>query len=91
MKLSQFRTPQLAGWRDARLKTVAASSFIRDVNWLRNACAVARKEWKWLEHNPFDGLRLPKRSRAAHPARCAAGGQADLPCAELPHRARSKD
>lgn len=71
MKLSQFKTPDLAKWRDARLKSVAASTVTRDINWLRNAFAVARKEWKWLEHNPFDGLRLPRdpapRSRRVEP------------------------
>lgn len=76
MKLSQFKTPQLAGWRDARLKTVSASSVTRDINWLRNAFAVARKEWKWIEYNPFDGLRLPRdpapRSRRVHPAEVKA-------------------
>lgn len=71
MKLSQFKTPQLAAWRDARLKTVSTSSVTRDINWLRNAFAIARKEWKWIEHNPFDGLRLPRdpapRSRRVTP------------------------
>lgn len=59
MKLADFKTPQLAEWRDARLKKVSASSVVRDINLLRNVFIIARKEWHWIEHHPFDGLKIP--------------------------------
>ncbi|MGS1071479.1 tyrosine-type recombinase/integrase [Burkholderia glumae] len=71
LPLLQFTTPVLGAWRDARLAKVAAASVQRDVNWLRNACYVARREWHWMEHNPFDGFRHPgegePRSRRVDP------------------------
>lgn len=59
MRLSDFKTPQLAEWRDARLKKVSASSVVRDINLLRNVFIIARKEWHWIGHHPFDGLKIP--------------------------------
>jgi integrase len=59
LKLADFKTPQLAEWRDARLKKVSASSVVRDINLLRNVFIIARKEWHWIDHHPFDGLKIP--------------------------------
>jgi integrase len=59
LPLSEFNTPQLAEWRDARLKKVAPSSVVRDINLIRNAFITARKEWHWIQHHPFDGLKIP--------------------------------
>jgi integrase len=59
LPLSEFNTPQLAEWRDARLKKVSASSVVRDINLIRNAFIIARKEWHWISHHPFDGLKIP--------------------------------
>ena len=69
-KLSEVKTPDLAGWRDARLngfygpdgrkvRAVSAASVLRDIAWLSNAFKVARSEWQWMTHKPFDGLRMP--------------------------------
>jgi len=60
LPLSEFKTPQLAQWRDARLKVVTPGSVNRDINLLRNAFSIAREEWHWMEHNPFKGFRPPK-------------------------------
>ncbi|CAB3916276.1 MULTISPECIES: tyrosine-type recombinase/integrase [Achromobacter] len=80
--LSQFTTPDLANWRDTRMKgftapdgrtirPVSTASVQRDINWLRNAFSIARKEWHWLSHNPFEGLRTlaepPPRARRVNP------------------------
>lgn len=27
---------------------------------LSSVCTVARKEWQWMSHNPFDGVKMPK-------------------------------
>jgi integrase len=68
--LSDIKTPLLVAWRDARLqgftapdgtyvKAVTPASILRDINWLRNAFSVARLEWQWMEHKPFDGFKIP--------------------------------
>ena len=82
LPLAQLTTPLLGKWRDTRLAgymapsgkevlKVAPASVQRDVNWLRNACSVARLEWHWMEHNPFEGFRHPgesaPRDRRVHP------------------------
>ncbi|OWT61984.1 tyrosine-type recombinase/integrase [Candidimonas nitroreducens] len=71
LTLAEFDTPHLAEWRDARLEKVQPASVNRDVNLIRNVFTKARKEWKWMEHKPFDGLDLPPdgppRDRRIHP------------------------
>jgi len=71
LTLAEFDTLHLAEWRDARLEKVQAASVNRDVNLIRNVFTKARKEWKWMESNPFDGLDLPPdgppRDRRIHP------------------------
>ena len=59
-------TPQIAEWRDNRLKTVSASTVVREANLLRNLFNLARREWKWIDHNPFDGVKLPKENAPRH-------------------------
>ena len=59
-------TPQIADWRDTRLKTVSASTVVREANLLRNLFNIARKEWRWLDHDPFMGVRLPKENAPRH-------------------------
>jgi len=59
LSLDELTTPVLGKWRDARLKAVATGTVQRDVNWLRNACTIARQEWHWMTHNPFEGFRHP--------------------------------
>jgi len=60
MKLAEFKTPQLAEWRDARLKKVKPGSVVRDINLIRNVFYTARDEWHWLTHNPFAGFKVPQ-------------------------------
>lgn len=64
--LLEIDTPQIAEWRDHRLKTVSASTVVREANLLRNLFNVARKEWKWIDHAPFDGVKLPKENEPRH-------------------------
>lgn len=75
MTLDQVKTPNLAQWRDARLKgfvrsdgekimPVSNASVQRDLSWLRNAFNVARKEWHWIESDPFEGFKRPAESAA---------------------------
>jgi integrase len=60
LKLAEFKTPQLAEWRDARLKKVKPGSVVRDINLIRNVFYTARDEWHWLTHNPFAGFKIPQ-------------------------------
>lgn len=61
--LSEIDTPQVAEWRDLRLKTVSGSSVVREANILRNIFNVAKDEWRWIDRNPFTGLKLPKENK----------------------------
>lgn len=57
--LSRIRQPEIAGWRDKRLETVSGSTVQRERNLLRNVFSRARKEWHWMEHDPFEGVAMP--------------------------------
>jgi len=63
-RLADLDTPDMAAWRDARLKVVSDATILRQINWLRHAFRIAREEWKWMEANPLKGLRLPKSPAA---------------------------
>lgn len=58
-QLSDITTPDMAAWRDARLKVVSKGSVQRDINLLRNVFSIARDEWKWIEESPFKGMKTP--------------------------------
>lgn len=59
-RLADIDAPEISAWRDRRLLTVKASSWIREANLLRNMFTVARDEWRWIDHNPFRGVRIPQ-------------------------------
>ena len=57
----QLCTSDLAAWRDQRLtEGVMTSTVRRELNLIRGVLSVARKEWKWLAHNPMADLQFPK-------------------------------
>ena len=60
--LLDIDTPQIAEWRDTRLKTVTTSTVVREVNLLRNLFNIARLEWKWMDNKPFEGVKIPKEN-----------------------------
>lgn len=64
--LADIEAPQIAAWRDKRLQTVSGSTVVREVNLLRNLFNVARLEWKWITHKPFEGVKLPKENTPRH-------------------------
>jgi integrase len=72
VRLRQLDTPHVAEWQERRLKAVSGASVRRERNLLNNVFEIARKEWKWLSKNPFEGVRRPKdgkpRNRIASPA-----------------------
>lgn len=58
-------TSELVGkWRDHRLQTVSGSTVQREANLLRHLFTLAVDEWRWIERNPFKGVRLPKHNPA---------------------------
>ena len=66
--LADIRQPEIAAWRDWRLngdterKPVTGSTVQREKNLLRNVFTVARDEWHWMEHKPFDSVSMPKEA-----------------------------
>jgi integrase len=61
--LIEIDAPQIAQWRDDRLKTVSGSTVVREANLLRNLFNVARNEWRWMENEPFRGVKMPKENQ----------------------------
>lgn len=62
--LSDVTPADIAGWRDAALKTLAPASVRREMVILRGVFEIARKEWGWLSANPMDDVSWPKPGRA---------------------------
>ena len=71
-RLRQLDTPHVAAWQVERLKAVSGASVRRERNLLNNVFEIARKEWRWLNKNPFEGVRRPRdgkpRKRIPSPA-----------------------
>ena len=64
VKLRTLDAPHASDWQQRRLQTVSSATVRRERNLLNNVFEIARKEWKWLSKNPFEGIRRPKDSRA---------------------------
>ena len=64
--LCDIDAPQIAQWRDDRLKTVTGSTVVREANLLRNLFKVCLNEWHWMNHEPFKGVKLPAENDARH-------------------------
>lgn len=58
-KLGDIDAPDIAAWRDDRLKSVSSSTVVREANLLRHVFSTARDEWRLMEHDPFRGVKLP--------------------------------
>lgn len=57
--LGEIDAPQIVAWRDARLRKVSASTVLRETNLLKHIFATARNEWRWMEEDPFKGVKMP--------------------------------
>lgn len=72
VNLRRLDAPHTSDWQKRRLEQVSPASVRRERNLLNNVFEIARKEWKWLHKNPFDGIRRPRdgkaRRRIASPA-----------------------
>lgn len=72
VRLRQLDTPDASDWQKRRLEAVSGASVRRERNLLNNVFEIARKEWRWIAKNPFEGVRRPRdgkpRKRTASPA-----------------------
>lgn len=57
--LVDIDSARIGQWRDKRLETVSGSTVQRESNLLRNLFAIAVDEWRWIDRNPYKGVRLP--------------------------------
>ena len=60
--LAEISAPQIAAWRDDRLAKVTGGTVLREKNVLNNIFTVARDEWHWCEHYPFNGVKMPQEN-----------------------------
>lgn len=60
--LCDMDAPDMARWRDMRLKTVSGSTVVRESTLLKHMLHKARDEWRWIEHDPFRGVKMPSES-----------------------------
>lgn len=58
-RLASLGPPELAAWRDERLRAVSAGTVRREMGMLRGVFDVAIKEWHWLRANPLDTIKKP--------------------------------
>jgi len=63
VRLRELDSSHVAAWQERRLKAIKPASVRRERNLLNNVLEIARKEWKWLRANPFEGVRRPKDGR----------------------------
>jgi len=68
--ITQVTGPDIAKFRDDRLKSVKPSSVLRELNALSSVFEAARKEWGLIEKNPCKDIRRPSapahRQRVLH-------------------------
>ncbi|NCF37847.1 MAG: tyrosine-type recombinase/integrase [Gammaproteobacteria bacterium] len=64
VSLRTLGPPDIAEWRDRRLKQVSGSTVAREMTILRHACSIARREWGWMRVNPVDDVRRPVTAAA---------------------------
>lgn len=62
--ISKITSDDIGKWRDFRLETVSSSTLLRESNLLRHLFTLATDEWRWIDRNPFKGVRLPKENSA---------------------------
>lgn len=58
--LDSITSESIGNWRSDRLETVSGSTILRESGLYRNLFKVAENEWKWIQTNPYKGVRLPK-------------------------------
>ncbi|WP_225784264.1 hypothetical protein [Xenophilus sp. Marseille-Q4582] len=64
--IASISSVRLGEWRDDRLKTVSGSTVIRHFSVLRSLFRLAAEDWKVIEKNPCDGVRMPEHNPPRH-------------------------
>lgn len=57
--MDEITSEKIGNWRDTLLKRVSGSTVNRYFNLFSNLFTVAKREWKWVESNPFSDVRRP--------------------------------
>lgn len=65
-QLCDINQADISKWRDARLKSVSASTVLREANVIRHMFNVARVEWRWMDNKPHEGVKWPKEADPRH-------------------------
>lgn len=60
IRLADITSESIGQWRTDRLKQVSGSTILRESGLYRNLFRVAMLEWKWIDANPYVGVKLPK-------------------------------
>jgi integrase len=58
--LGELTPERLAKWRDDRMSKVSAGTVLREIGLISSILETARKEWRWIPHNPMRDIRKPK-------------------------------
>lgn len=66
LAMGELDAPHMAAWRDERLRRVSASTVVRESTLLKHLLHTARDEWRWIDHDPFRGVKLPAENEARH-------------------------
>jgi integrase len=60
VRLPVLSIPDVAAWRDRRMRQVTPGTVLRDWSLLNHVFSVAVREWRWLKENPMTAVRKPK-------------------------------
>lgn len=58
--LSALTGPDIAAWRDGRLKEVSGATVAREMTLLRSVLESCRLDWGWIRENPMADVRKPR-------------------------------
>lgn len=64
VRLPVLDQPDIAQWRDRRLKSVSSASVNREWNLLSGVFTTAINEWRMLERHPMKGVKRPPKGKA---------------------------
>ncbi len=79
--ISEVTQVDISLWRDSRLREVSPASVNREWNLLLSVFQIARKEWRWLDHIPFEDVKRPRNPKPRN--RRISDTEIDAMCAAL--------
>ncbi len=62
--LERLAAPDIAAWRDRRLREVSAATVRREWTLLRHAFRIAQEEWHWIAEHPMRTVKPPPKQPA---------------------------